>query len=84
MKRCAVSGSLTVEAGVAYYSYPGSATDESYIEFYVAPSYAAHADARHDLDTASYALVRTWPNGRTGPKGAYRAVAERYGAQLSR
>ena len=35
-----VSGSLTVEAGVAYYSYPGSATDESYIEFYVAPSYA--------------------------------------------
>jgi uncharacterized protein (TIGR02001 family) len=34
------SGSLTVEAGVAYYSYPGSAFDESYIEFYVAPSYA--------------------------------------------
>ena len=35
-----VFGSLTVEAGVAYYSYPGSQTDESYAELYVAPSYA--------------------------------------------
>ena len=35
-----VIGSLTLEAGVAYYSYPGSATDESYPELYGAPSYA--------------------------------------------
>ena len=35
-----VFGSLTVESGVAYYSYPGSQTDESYAELYVAPSYA--------------------------------------------
>jgi hypothetical protein len=62
----------------------GAGLDGAFVYTYVAPSYAAHADARHDLDTASYALVRTWPNGRTGPKAAYRAVAERYGAQLSR
>jgi uncharacterized protein (TIGR02001 family) len=35
-----VFGSLTLEGGVAYYSYPGSRIDESYPELYVAPSYA--------------------------------------------
>jgi uncharacterized protein (TIGR02001 family) len=35
-----VFGSLTVETGVAYFSYPGSAIDISYPEFYLAPSYA--------------------------------------------
>ncbi len=35
-----VFGSLTIEGGVAYYSYPGSRIDESYPELYVAPSYA--------------------------------------------
>jgi uncharacterized protein (TIGR02001 family) len=35
-----VFGPLTVETGVAYYSYPGSAIDISYPEYYVAPSYA--------------------------------------------
>lgn len=33
-------GQLTVEAGIAYYSYPGSAIDISYPEYYVAPTYA--------------------------------------------
>jgi uncharacterized protein (TIGR02001 family) len=33
-------GKLTVEAGVAYYSYPGSTIDISYPEYYVAPTYA--------------------------------------------
>jgi uncharacterized protein (TIGR02001 family) len=33
-------GQLTVEAGIAYYSYPGSDIDISYPEYYVAPSYA--------------------------------------------
>jgi uncharacterized protein (TIGR02001 family) len=33
-------GSLTVETGVAYFSYPGSTIDIAYPEFYVAPSYA--------------------------------------------
>jgi uncharacterized protein (TIGR02001 family) len=35
-----VFGPMTVETGVAYYSYPGSAIDISYPEYYVAPSYA--------------------------------------------
>ena len=35
-----VLGPITVETGVAYYSYPGSAIDISYPEYYVAPSYA--------------------------------------------
>jgi uncharacterized protein (TIGR02001 family) len=35
-----VFGPITVETGVAYYSYPGSAIDISYPEYYVAPSYA--------------------------------------------
>jgi uncharacterized protein (TIGR02001 family) len=33
-------GKLTVETGLAYYSYPGSAEDLSYAEIYFAPSYA--------------------------------------------
>jgi uncharacterized protein (TIGR02001 family) len=33
-------GKLTVETGLAYYSYPGSAEDLSYAEVYFAPSYA--------------------------------------------
>lgn len=32
-------GSLTMEGGFAYYTYPGSARDLSYGEIYVAPSY---------------------------------------------
>ena len=35
-----VFGSLTVETGVAFYSYPGSPTNSSYPEVYLAPSYA--------------------------------------------
>jgi uncharacterized protein (TIGR02001 family) len=33
-------GKLTLETGLAYYSYPGSAEDLSYAEVYFAPSYA--------------------------------------------
>ena len=35
-----VFGPITVETGVAYYSYPGSIIDTSYPEYYVAPEYA--------------------------------------------
>jgi uncharacterized protein (TIGR02001 family) len=35
-----VFGPITVETGVAYYSYPGSVIDTSYPEYYVAPKYA--------------------------------------------
>jgi uncharacterized protein (TIGR02001 family) len=34
-----VFGPITVETGVAYYSYPGSIIDVSYPEYYVAPKY---------------------------------------------
>ena len=36
-------------------------------------------DSAATFDTASFALVRGWPDGRTEPKAAYHAVAERYG-----
>ena len=35
-----VFGPVTIETGVAYFSYPGSTVDVSYPEYYVAPSYA--------------------------------------------
>jgi uncharacterized protein (TIGR02001 family) len=34
-----VFGPITVETGLAYYSYPGSVIDVSYPEYYVAPKY---------------------------------------------
>ncbi len=33
-------GPVTIETGLAYYSYPGGANDPAYPEFYVAPTYA--------------------------------------------
>jgi uncharacterized protein (TIGR02001 family) len=35
-----VFGSLTVETGIGYFTYPGSPIDISYPEYYIAPSYA--------------------------------------------
>jgi uncharacterized protein (TIGR02001 family) len=35
-----VFGPLSLETGLAYYSYPGSGIDISYLEYYVAPRYA--------------------------------------------
>jgi hypothetical protein len=52
--------------------------DGAFIYTYVAPSYPSSADPATDLDAASYALVRTLPDGRTEPKLAYEAVADRY------
>jgi hypothetical protein len=54
-------------------------TDGVFVYTYIAPSYPANTDPVRDLDTASYALVRSWPDDRTEPKAAYHAVAERYG-----
>ena len=54
--------------------------DGAFVYTYVAPSYPASDDPQHDLDAASFALVRSWPDGRTEPKAAYRAIAERYAA----
>jgi len=56
-----VFGSLTVEMGIAYFSYPGSVIDTSYPEVYIAPSYAITAKLKVGL-SAYYA-----PNySRTG------------------
>ena len=55
-----------------------SGADGAFVYTYIAPSYPSSADPVNDLDTASFALVRSWPDGRTEPKAAYRAVAARY------
>ena len=66
-------GKLTVEAGVAYYSYPGSAIDISYPEYYVAPTYALTSKLTVGLD-AYFA-----PNySRTGAWENYNAVQAKY------
>lgn len=54
--------------------------DGAFVYTYVAPSYPTSDDPQRDLDAASFALVRSWPDGRTEPKAAYRAVAERFRA----
>jgi uncharacterized protein (TIGR02001 family) len=68
-----VFNSLTLEAGVAYYSYPGSATDESYAELYVAPSYSV---------TSKLAVGVNFYYGpnyyRTGAWENYNAVTGKY------
>jgi hypothetical protein len=56
-----------------------SGVDGVFIYTYVTPSYPSNANPEQDLDAASYALVTTWPDGRTAPKLAYRTVARLYG-----
>jgi uncharacterized protein (TIGR02001 family) len=68
-----VFGPLTVETGVAYYSYPGSSIDISYPEYYVAPSYALSPKLMVSV-TAYYA-----PNySRTGAWENYDSIAAKY------
>lgn len=55
-----------------------NSVDGALIYTYIAPSYPSSLDPAQDLDAASFALVRSWPDGRTEPKIAYGAVAERY------
>ena len=61
-----------------------SGVDGVFIYTYVAPSYPLSANPETDLDAASYALVRSWPDGRTEPKHAYRSTSERYRAAAGR
>ncbi len=56
-----------------------SGLEGAFVYTYVAPSYPSDPDPERDLDTASFAMVRSWPDGRTEPKAAYHAVADRYG-----
>jgi hypothetical protein len=52
----------------------------AFVFTFVMPSYPGNdLDPELDLDTASYALVRSGPDGRTQPKASFRAVAECYG-----
>jgi len=68
-----VFGLLTVETGVAYYSYPGSSIDISYPEYYVAPSYALSPKLMVSVN-AYYA-----PNySRTGAWENYDSIAAKY------
>jgi uncharacterized protein (TIGR02001 family) len=68
-----VFGPLTVETGVAYYSYPGSSIDISYPEYYVAPSYALSPKLMVSVN-AYYA-----PNySRTGAWENYDSIAAKY------
>jgi uncharacterized protein (TIGR02001 family) len=60
-----VFGALTLESGAAYYSYPGSQTDESYPEFYVAPSYAVSSRLNVGLNVyyaPNYYRTGAWEN----------------------
>ena len=52
--------------------------DGAFIYTYIAPTYPSSLEPSQDLDAASYALVRTWPDGRTEPKSAYLTVANAY------
>ena len=63
---------LTVEAGVGYYTYPGSATDESYPELYVAPSYTK------DKLTLGVSLYYASNYYRTGAWENYNSVSAKY------
>jgi uncharacterized protein (TIGR02001 family) len=60
-----VFGNLTVETGVAYFSYPGSAIDVSYPEIYIAPSYALTPKLTLRLNAyyaADYSRTGAWEN----------------------
>ena len=58
-------GQLTVEAGVAYFTYPGSAIDISYPEYYVAPTYALTSKLSVGLNAyfaPDYSRTGAWEN----------------------
>jgi hypothetical protein len=55
-----------------------SGADGMFVYTYIAPSYPSDPVPALDLDAASFALVRSWPGGRSTPKAAYRTVADRF------
>ncbi len=73
-------GAQAAEIGELLDVLASNGLDGAFVYTYVAPSYPSDADPARDLDTASLALVRSWPGGRTEPKAAYHKVAERFGA----
>jgi uncharacterized protein (TIGR02001 family) len=60
-----VFGPITVETGIAYYSYPGSAIDTSYPEYYVAPKYALSSKFTIEVNVyyaPDYSRTGAWEN----------------------
>jgi uncharacterized protein (TIGR02001 family) len=60
-----VFGPITVETGVAYYSYPGSVIDTSYPEYYVAPKYALSSKFTIEVSfyyAPDYSRTGAWEN----------------------
>jgi len=50
----------------------------AFVFTFAAPALTHSEDPRYDLDLASYALVKTYPDGSWQPKAAYHAVASYY------
>ncbi len=60
-----VFGSLTVESGAGYFTYPGGAIDISYPEYYIAPSYALTPKLTVGLNVyyaPDYSRTGAWEN----------------------
>jgi uncharacterized protein (TIGR02001 family) len=60
-----VFGSLTVETGVGYYTYPGGTIDISYPEYYIAPSYALTSKLTVSVNvyySPDYSRTGAWEN----------------------
>jgi hypothetical protein len=60
-----VFGPITVETGVAYYSYPGSVIDTSYPEYYVAPKYTLSSKFTIEVNVyyaPNYSRTGAWEN----------------------
>jgi len=58
----------------------GAGVDGAFVFTFAAPALTHSDDPRYDLDLASYALVKTGPDGGWEPKAAYRTVATYYAA----
>lgn len=68
-----VFGPVTLETGLGYYSYPGSRTNSSYPEVYVAPSYAVTSKLTMGVNiyyASDYYRTGAWEN--------YNAITAKY------
>jgi hypothetical protein len=63
--------------------------DGAFVYSFVAPIMSHGSDPKHDLDTDSFSIVKTYPRGRRGtsypdmtwePKEAFHALARYYAA----
>jgi len=56
----------------------GAGVEGAFVFTFAAPALTHSQDPQYDLDLASYALVKTYPDGSWQPKAAYHAVASYY------